>query len=112
MNAAGATIADGQGEGTIRNDDTVETTLAALIDQVTRAPQFEDQDKPLDDLADARRGLGRSRPWDAVKELRDFIDDVQELSRIESGRPPRLADATAAAVWFEEAQSIIAALTT
>lgn len=110
-NASGATIGDSQGVGTIRNDDTVETTLAALNDQVTRAPQFEDQDKLLDDLADARRGLDRRRPWDAVEQLRDFISDVRDLTRIESGRSPRLAAATAA-VWIEEAQSIIAALTT
>ena len=127
-NATGATIADGQAVGAIRNDDTVETTLAALIDQVTRAPRFDDKENLLDALADVQRSLERRRPSDAIKALRDFISEAGDLSRIgqrsNQGRSdgsdrsdrsdrtwsPRF-DPADTALWIEEAQSIIIALT-
>ena len=111
---SGATIADGQGAGTIQNDDTVQTTLAALVDQVGQAAG-RDRDAVghlLDDLADARRGILRLRPADAIKELQDFIEEVRELSvERQHGSAPWL-DPSTAAVWIAEAQSIVAALMT
>jgi hypothetical protein len=113
VNPVGAAIGDhGQAVGTIRNDDTVETTLAALTAQVRATAQ----DKLISDLEDAQRDLARGRARDAIEELQDFIADVQDSCRrslrsvsTRSGRS--LCDPAAAAVWIEEAQSIIAALT-
>jgi len=106
-------IGDGSGVGTIRNDDTVDTTLAALIDQVRDA--MVSRENLLDDLADVRKDLNRRRTRDAIEDLQDFIAEVQDLSRraqrvtASSGR--RSIESETAAVWIEEAQSIIAALT-
>jgi hypothetical protein len=130
-----AAIAHGQGTGTIVNDDSVETTLAALIDQVIRAPRIEDQENLLEALIGAQRNIQRNRRARAVEALREFIEEVRELSRSadrgdhldhgdhgeggerdeggehgERGRRPRLDPATAATLILE-AQSIIASLT-
>jgi len=114
-NASGATIGDGEGVGTIRNDDTVATTLAALIDQVTRAPWFDDQENLLENLADVQRSVHRVRTSDTIELLQEFIGVVREFSRVAGrqgrGRGPVIDPATGA-LWIEEAESIIAALTT
>jgi hypothetical protein len=138
-NATHATIADGQGAGTIENDDTVATTLAALLDQVIKAPRFEDKADLLQKLMEAQRRIQRNRRGKAIEDLREFIEQVKELSRTgargqrgdhgerghhgddgddgergehgEHDRQVRLDPATAA-TWILEAQSIIAALLT
>jgi hypothetical protein len=107
--AVGAAIGDGLGIGTIRNDDTPTTTLDALIVQVTTAGQT----KLLSELENAQHNLSRLRIRDTIDDLEDFIADVQDTCRRaqssgRTGRPP--CDPVAAAVWIEEAQSIIDAL--
>ena len=107
-----ATIADGQGIGTIQNDDTVATTLAALIDQANRAPRIDDRVDLLEKLLDVQRNIQRNRGAKVIEELRDFIEGVRELTGSrECDKRPRLDPATAA-VWIAEAQSIIATLST
>jgi hypothetical protein len=113
--ASGATIADGQGAGTIRNDDTVTTTLAALLTQVTgcSAGSTSAQCRALlAGLAAVERHIAAGRTAEVIRGLRDFILVVQQLSRpLPGGRPP-LIDPAKAAVWIAEAQSIINALMT
>ena len=107
-NVVGAAIGgSGQAVGTIRNDDTVDTTLAALTGQVTAAGQ----NGLLSELSGAQRNVSRARNEDAIGKLQDFIGDVQKTVQrsVSSGRPP--LDPHTAAIWIEEAQSIIAALT-
>jgi hypothetical protein len=113
--ASDASIADDQGLGTIVNDDTVVTTLAALVAQAgacgggLNAGQCQALSTRL---TAAQRDLDAGRPAGAVHALEQFINEVQNFSRPPqgNGNPPRLDPATAA-VWIAEAQSIIAALT-
>ena len=99
-----ATVADAQGVGTIVNDDTIQSTLAALVAQVTACPDGMNNgqcESLLTRLAAAQRALEDGRPDKAVHALEQFIDEV--------GKRP-LSPATAA-MWIAEAQSIIAVLT-
>ena len=113
--ASNATIADSQGVGTIVNDDTIASTLAALVAQVTACSGGLNDGQCqslLARLAAAQRDLAAGRSDKAIQDLQQFIDDVQRFSRSISGdgNPPRLDPATAA-VWTDEAASVIAALT-
>ena len=113
--ASNASIGDAQGVGTIVNDDTVATTLGALVAQVgacgggLNAGQCQALSTRL---AAAKRDLDAGRSAGAVHALEQFINEVQNFSRPApgNGNPPRLDPATAA-VWIAEAQSIIASLT-
>jgi hypothetical protein len=109
-----ATIADSQGVGTIVNDDSVASTLAALVSQVSACSgglTSGQCQSLLTRLAAAQRELSAGRTAGAIHALEQFADDVQRFSRSipGAGNPPRLDPATAA-VWIDEAQSIIAVL--
>lgn len=96
-----ATIADAQGVGTIVNDDTVDSTLAALVSQVTACPDGLNNGQCqslLTRLAAAQRDL--DSPLKAVHALEQFVDEVKK----------RPLDPNTAAVWIAEAQSIIGVL--
>ena len=112
--AINASIADNQGVGTIVNDDTVTTTLGALVAQVGACAGGlnSGQCQALSTrLAAAQRDLAAGRTAGAVHALEQFISEVQNFSRSipGNGNPPLLDPATAA-VWIAEAQSIIASL--
>jgi len=101
---ANATIADAQGVGTIVNDDTIQSTLAALVAQVTACPDGLNNGQCqslLTRLDAALRALEDGRPDKAVHALEQFIDEV--------GKRP--FSAATAAMLIAEAQSIIAVLT-
>ena len=101
--SSNATIADSQGVGTIVNDDTVNSTLAALVSQVSACPDGLNNGQCqslLTRLAAAQRDIASGRMGNAVHALEQFIDEVAK-------RP--LSPSTAA-VWIAEAQSIIAVL--
>jgi hypothetical protein len=113
---SGATIADGQGTGTIVNDDTVATTLAALVAQITgcSAGSTSGQCKALlAHLATVQREIAAGHVTLVVRALQQFVALVEVLSRPlpGNGHPP-LIDPATAAVWTAEAQSIITALST
>ena len=88
-----ATIGDGQGVGTIQNDDTVQTTIAALVDQVGQVAGL-DRDivrDLLELLVGAQRRILSPQRADVIEELRDFSAIVRELGRARGqGRAPRL----------------------
>jgi len=108
-----ATIADGQGVGTIQNDDTVQTTIAALVDQVGQVAGLDPDivRDMLELLVGAQRRILSPQRADVIGQLRDFSAIVRELGRARGqGRAPRL-DSPTAAMWIAEAQSIIAAVT-
>jgi Bacterial Ig-like domain (group 3) len=109
-----ATIADGQGVGTIVNDDTIASTLAALVAQVGACSGGLNDGQCqslLTRLAAAQRDLSDGRADKVIRDLQQFVDDVQRFSRSipGDGNPPRLDPATAA-IWTEEAQSVMAAV--
>jgi len=113
-NPTNAVIGDGQGAGTIKNDDTVATTLAALVGQVQAGNNGLNGGQSqalLTRLAAAQRELGSGRVDNAIHALQQFISEVQNDSRPPqgNGNPPRLDPATAA-MWIAEAQSIIGVL--
>jgi hypothetical protein len=113
--AVNASIGDGQGVGTIVNDDTVATTLAALIAQVGACGgglNAGECQALSTRLTAAQRDLAAGRTAGAVHALEQFINEVQNFSRPAqgNGNPPRLDPATAS-LWIAEAQSIIASLT-
>jgi hypothetical protein len=112
--ASNAAIADTQGVGTIVNDDTVASTLAALVAQVSACSGGLNDGQCqslLTRLAAALHDLADGRTDKAIHDLQQLIDDVQRFSRSipGDGNPPRLDPATAA-VWTDEAESVIAAL--
>lgn len=109
--ASGATIGDGHGVGTIRNDDTVHTTLQALIEQVEGCTAAKKDCRRLqEELCDAEHEIAAHRPARAIHELKEFILAVQLLSRSNGGHPPRIRP-DIADIWIAEARSIISALT-
>jgi hypothetical protein len=112
---ANATVSDGQGVGTIVNDDTVASTLAALSGQdgaCAGGLNGGQCQSLMTRLAAAQRDLAAGRASNAVHSLRQFLSDIANFSRSVpgEGNPPRL-DAATAALWTTEAQSVIAALT-
>ena len=111
--AINATIADSRGIGTIVNDDTVASTLAALSSQVNAAGGLTQGQRRmlLKPLAEAQRGLSRGRADEAADALKEFIEDVEKHSRRDedAGKKPQL-DASTATKLIAEARSIIGAL--
>jgi hypothetical protein len=97
--AVKATIGDGQGVGTIVNDDTVAGTLAALVDQVNAGITSGHRAALLARLVAVERALGEGRPDKAVHALEQFVKDVEK--RVE---------ASVAGQLIAEAQSMIGAL--
>ena len=106
--ATKATIADGHGVGTIVNDDTVATTMAALLAQVGAVNPPDVRGNLVERLLQAQRNIDRGRPDKAIDDLQKFIDEVADEA---TPKRHRLDPATAA-VWIAEARSIIAALMT
>jgi hypothetical protein len=109
------TIADAQGTGTIVNDDSVASALAALVSQVSACAGGLNSGQCqslLARLAAAQRDLADGRADKAIHDLQQLVSDVQRFSRAipGAGDPPRL-DPAVAAVWIDEAQSAIAVLT-
>ena len=91
------------------------STLAALVAQVSACSGGLNDGQCqslLTRLVAALRDLADGRTDKAIHDLQQFIDDVQRFSRSipGDGSPPRLDPATAA-VWTDEAESVIAALT-
>src|SRR5262249_43147117 len=112
---ANATVSDSQGVGTIVNDDTVASTLAALSAQVgacNGGPNNGQCEGVLARLTAALRGLAAGRASNAVHRLEQFLSEIVNFSRSVPGEgdPPRL-DAATAALWATEARSVIVALT-
>jgi hypothetical protein len=106
--AVNASIGDGQGVGTIVNDDTIASTMAALIAQVGTVSPPDVRGNLVERLVQVQKNLDRGRPDKAIDDLTKFIDEVADQA---SPKRHRLDPATAA-VWIAEARSIIAALMT
>jgi Big-like domain-containing protein/Calx-beta domain-containing protein/FIMAH domain-containing protein len=106
--ASNASIGDGQGVGTIVNDDTVATAMAALLAQVGAINPPDVRGNLVERLLQAQRNIDRGRADKAIDDLQKFIDEVADEA---TPKRHRLDPATAA-VWIAEARSIIAALMT
>lgn len=113
--ASHATLADGQGAGTILNDDSPASSISALAVQVGACPATLTSGQCQALLTRLRAALGdvsAGQLAGAARALEQFIHEVTiHSSPIPgAGGPPRL-DAATAATWIAEARSAIAALT-